>query len=78
MMSTFIVDSIILPQNFLRLFGYTVLSQMFMIGLMGIGYYQFFVTMVNNLKPQSAFAISNNNDNNSGYNNTDGQYRNAC
>ncbi|MGB6530424.1 MAG: hypothetical protein WBF33_20155 [Candidatus Nitrosopolaris sp.] len=77
LMSTFIVDSIILPQNFLRLFGYTVLSQMFMIGLMGIGYYQFFVTMVNNLKPQSAFAISNNNDNNSGYNNTDGQYTNA-
>ncbi|MFZ0510180.1 MAG: hypothetical protein WAM14_01125 [Candidatus Nitrosopolaris sp.] len=84
MMPTFITDGIIsdrTPPNFLRLLGYTVLSLMFMTDMIGIDHNQFVITIVKNLKPQTALAISNNNNIDSGsktsINNTDGQYTNA-
>ncbi|MGB6530133.1 MAG: hypothetical protein WBF33_18670 [Candidatus Nitrosopolaris sp.] len=85
LMPTFIADGIItdidtLP-NFLRLFGYAILLLMFMISMIGINYNHFIVTIIKNLKPQTAFAINNNINNDRGsktsINNTEGQYTNA-
>ena len=67
LMPTFIADGIItdidtLP-NFLRLFGYAILLLMFMISMIGINYNHFIVTIIKNLKPQTAFAINYNINN---------------